>query len=175
MDLLAQFVALAAEVFDLGLNFLDGTINSDALISEGFKLVELLAQLLLDRVAGLLSINHVAALLDHICVNFLNLCLQDLNFFVDLGNLHVVGDVVGFSEDLLWLFRDDSLFGYVDLGEALSSAPLTKHILSIFAVELGLGRYEGFVLLGERIKVFLLLLGIFLLLLIFKLLTLFRC
>lgn len=173
VDLLAQLVALAAEVLDLGLNFLDCTVDSDAFIGEGLKLVELLTQLLLDRVAGLLSVDHVAALLDHICVDLPNLRLEDLNFFVDLGDLHVVGDVVGFSEDLLGLVRDDGFLGDVNLGEPLSSAPLAKHVLSILAVELSLGSYEGFVLLGERIKVLLLLLGLFLLLLFLQLLTLF--
>lgn len=35
VDLLAQLVALAAEVLDLGLNFLDCTVDSDAFIGEG--------------------------------------------------------------------------------------------------------------------------------------------
>lgn len=174
MHLLTELVALAIKVFYLALDFLNGTVDGDTLVSEGLKLVELLIKFLFNGVARLLSINHVIALLDHLCLDIFDVSFKDFYFFIDLRHLHVVSDVVRLGKDLFWLVRHNSLLGDVDLGEAIAATPFSEHELTVLAIELRLGGLERLVLLGERFQVLFLLLGLFLFSLLFQFLTLFR-
>ena len=63
MRLLAQLLALNVDVLDLALEVFNFSKHRNFLVRVDLQLLELLIQLLLDRITGLLSVNHIVAIL----------------------------------------------------------------------------------------------------------------